>query len=312
MADTHDKFHSVNGKRQILVADDEMINREILGTILRNDYDIIYAEDGLETMRLVGENRETLSLVLLDLQMPGLSGMEVLKKMSLDPVLKEIPVIVATADQNSEIESLNLGAIDFISKPYPMPGVILARVLRTIELSEDRRTIESTERDPLTGLYNKEFFFSYADQYDQYHRDKEMDAIVIDVNHFHMINERYGREYADEILRRIGQKAREMVLDSGGIVCRREADTFLVYCPHGQDYKALLENASRGLVDDGSPDNRVRLRMGVYSNADKTIDVERRFDRAKMAADSVRNSFTRTIGIYDNALHEREIGRAHV
>ena len=59
--------------------------------------------------------------------------------------------------------------------------MILARVRRTIELFESRRIIEYTERDHLTGLYNKEYFYSYAEQYDQHHPDTKMDAIIFDI-----------------------------------------------------------------------------------------------------------------------------------
>ena len=307
MLKSHAKFHSAGGKRLILVADDEMINRMLLGGILENDYELIYAADGREALDKIRENREILSLVLLDLMMPVMSGLELLRILKEDPDLAKIPVIVVTSDQAAEIESLTLGAIDFIPKPYPQAGVIQARVLRTIELSEDRQIIQSTERDPLTGLYNREYFYRYAEQFDQHHKDLSMDALVLDVNHFHMINERFGAAYGDEILRRIGERVRDMVRDTGGIVCRREADTFMVYCPHGKDYRAILENASVGLAGDDSPNNRVRLRMGVYADADKSLDIARRFDRAKIAADTVRNSFTRTIGLYDNTLHEQEL-----
>ena len=184
MLKSHEKFHSVNGKRQVLVVDDEWINRELLGTVLKNDYEVLYAENGEEALALIRENKETLSLVLLDLMMPGMSGMDVIRQMRADQEISRIPVIVLTADQNAEIESLNMGATDFIPKPYPQAGVILARVLRTIELSEDRQIIQSTERDPLTDLYNREYFYRYAEQYDHHHKDTDMDAIVIDVNHF--------------------------------------------------------------------------------------------------------------------------------
>ena len=307
MLKSHVKFHSTNGKRLILVADDEMINRELLGAVLENDYEVLYAADGQETMDQIQSHRDDLSLVLLDLMMPVKSGLEILKEMKESPELRHIPVMVLTADQNAEIESLRIGAIDYIPKPYPQPGIILARILKAIELSEDREIIQSTERDPLTGLYNRDFFYRYAEQYDQHHKDREMDAIVVDINHFHMINERFGTAYGDEVLRGIGEKIRETVADSDGIVCRREADTFMVYCPHGKDYKEILDNASIGLTEEESVNSRVRLRLGVYANVDKTMDVERRFDRAKMAADTVRNSFTRTIGLYDNTMHEREL-----
>ena len=307
MLKSHEKFHSANGKRLILVADDELINRELLGAVLENDYEVVYAADGQETLDRVRQHRDYLSLVLLDLMMPIKPGLEVLREMKDDPSLRHIPVIVLTADQNAEVESLSVGAIDYIPKPYPQAGIIMARILKAIELSEDRDIIQSTERDPLTGLYNREFFYRYAEQYDRHHRDVEMDAIVVDINHFHMINERFGSAYGDELLRHIGEKIRETVADSDGIVCRRGADTFMVYCPHGRDYKNILENAAVGLTDNDSVNSRVRLRMGVYAKADKTLEIERRFDRAKMAADTVRNSFTKTIGIYDSTMHEREL-----
>ena len=303
---SHEKFHSVNEKRLILVADDEQINRELLGAVLNSDYEVIYAADGQETLMQVNDHHNTLSLILLDLMMPAVSGLEVLKKIRDDPVLKAIPVIVVTADRASEIESLSLGAIDFIPKPYPQPGVILARVRRTIELSEDREIISYTERDPLTGLYNREFFYRYGEQFDQHHPDADMDAIVIDVNHFHMINERYGKNFGDQVLREIGEKVRSLVSDKDGIVCRRSADTFLVYCRNGLDYKTLLEKASVTLENDESVGNRVRLRMGVYADVDKSIEIEQRFDRAKMAADSIQRNFTGAVGFYDKKLHEMQ------
>ena len=307
MPDSHLKFHSSNGKRRILIVDDELINREILGAVLEEQYETLFAENGEEALIKVREHRETLSLVLLDLLLPDMHGLEILQRIKSDPQLAGIPVIVMTADKEAEVESLTYGAIDFIPKPYPVPKVILARVLRTIELSEDRDIIHWTERDQLTGLYNREYFYRYAEQFDMYHKDMAMDAIVVDINRFHMINERYGKMYGDEILRRIGEKVRAIVVDSGGIVCRREADTFLVYCPHRSDYSEILDNASMDLSLTTGSESRVRLRMGVYSDVDKSIDIERRFDRAKMAADTVRSTFTKAIAIYDDTLHESEI-----
>ena len=307
MQENQEKYHPLDARRQILIVDDEAINRELLGILLENDYDVAYAADGREAMEWIREHAATLSLVLLDLMMPIKSGWEVMAELRADEHLQHIPVIVLTADQEAEVRSLSLGAVDFIPKPYPQADVILARVRRTIELSEDRQIIQSTERDPLTGLYNREFFYRYAEQSDQRRPDISMDALVVDISHFHMINERFGTAFGDEILRRIGERLRSAVSDVGGIVCRREADTFMVYCPHGKDYKELLDSASSGLTEDELDNSRIRLRMGVYANADKTLEIERRFDRASMAADTVRGSFTKVIGLYDNTLHEREL-----
>ena len=298
---------STTVKRQILVVDDELVNRELLGGVLHDEYKVFYAVNGREGLELIRQYRDTLSLVLLDLKMPILSGAELLRIVKQDPETAGIPVIVLTADQSAEIESLELGAVDFIPKPYPQPGVIRARIRRIIELREDRETIRSTERDPLTGLYNREYFFRYAGQLDEYYPERDMDAIVIDIFRFRMINERFGSPYGDSVLRTVGERIREAVAERGGIVCRREADIFQVYCPHCEDYEQLLGSIS-GLEDkDGGEEKKVRLRMGVYAGVDKGLQIERRFDRAKLAADTVRSSVTRTVGIYDKVLHEKEL-----
>ena len=307
MFKSHEQFHSANGRRQILIADDEALNREILSYALEEDYELLYACNGTETLDILRRNAGTLSLVLLDLMMPEMNGLQLLRIKKEEPAIAKIPVIVVTADQHAEVECLTLGALDFIPKPYPQPDVIRARVLRTIELVEDRQLILSTERDVLTGLYSRDYFYRYAEQLDQYHKELPMDAIVIDINHFHMINERFGTPYGDAVLRRIGEIVRGMVTGKGGIVCRREADTFMVYCPHGLDYRAMLDSVSDSLVGSDKPLSRIRLRMGVYENAGKGMEIERRFDRAKNAADSVRGSYSNAVGFYDEKLHQKEL-----
>ena len=124
MDNTLEKFRAGNNRRRILIVDDESINRDILGMTLEEDYEILYAGDGQQALGIIREEGEKLSLVLLDLMMPVLSGLELLKILREDPQLRRIPIIVLTADQDAEIESLNLGAIDFIPKPYPRAGVI--------------------------------------------------------------------------------------------------------------------------------------------------------------------------------------------
>ena len=306
MPETHLKFHSVNGKRRILIVEDELINQELLRIMLSETYEILFAATGTEALKIIESEHQTLSLILLDLNLPDMKGMDILRQLKADPAAAKVPVIVMTSERESEVESIEEGAVDFIPKPYPQAEVVRVRIRRTIELSEDRDIIGQTERDQLTGLYNREFFYRYAEQYDRYHKDLPTDAIVLDINHFHMINERYGKAYGDEVLRKIGEKVRDVVKDAGGIVCRRSADTFLVYCPHRSDYPEILDRVSVLLSGSDKKENRVWLRMGVYADVDKTIDIERRFDRAKQAADTVKNSFAKAIGIYDDSLLEQE------
>ena len=300
-------FRPSVARRRILVVEDEFVNQEILKSLIGEAYEVVPAYTGAEAMELVRTQHETLSLILLDLNLPDIQGLELLRRIREDAAFSRLPVIVMTADREAEVESLTLGAIDFIPKPYPQQKVILARVRRTIELSEDRDILRWTERDHLTGLYNKEFFYRYAAQLDAYHKDAPADAILLNINHFRTLNDRYGKSYGDEVLKRVAESMLEIVKDTGGIVCRSEADTFLIYCPHCGDYDAMLAKAGVSMPGGGGSGSRVRMRMGVYANVDKTLDVERRFDRAKMAADTVRGNYAKSIGLFDNTLRETEL-----
>ena len=142
----------MNLKRHILVVEDNHLNQMLLGSMLEENHDILYASDGTEALEQVKAHKDELAIVLLDLQMPHMSGMEVLKVMKEEEELRSIPVIVMTADQSAEVDCLKIGAIDFIPKPYPSQEIIQARVDRYIELGEKRNIIQSTERDSVTNL----------------------------------------------------------------------------------------------------------------------------------------------------------------
>ena len=294
----------VDGKRNILVADDEMINRELLDNILSDEYDVLMAEDGEVAYDLISKNRKTLSLILLDLNMPKMNGMELLAKLKEDVELKSIPVIVLTSDQDSEVASLNKGAADFIPKPYPQPDVIKARISRSIELAEDRQIISETERDELTGLFTIEYFYRYGEQFDKFHPNTDMDAVCFDVNHFHIVNERFGMAKGDEILKRITGSLTDAFPSHDSVICRKTADTFLVYCSHRDDYKEIVDKFAE--VCDDLPTS-IKLRVGVYALCDKKLDIRARFDRAKIAADLIRNNYSVSVSSFDEKLMEKEL-----
>ncbi len=294
-----------NKKRLILIAEDEYINREILGNILMDDYDIIYAKDGIEAYDMIKANSDRLSLVLLDIIMPKISGLELLEKLQSDSKLSNIPVIVMTSDQLSEEKSLTLGAADFIPKPYPREAVIKARIKRTIMLYEDRKIINYTERDPLTGLYNKEYFYQYSTILDNYYKDMEMDSIIVDIRHFHIINDRFGTAYGDKVLQNTSNKLKEIARRINGIVCRRENDTFMLYSPHQDDYSIFLDELKK-------IDSTIIYRIGIYENVDKNIDVAIRFDRAKLASDKIRTSISKNIEYYNEKMREKELYEEHL
>ena len=306
MLKSHVKFNSVSGKRQILIVDDEKVNRDLLGLITGQDFDPIYAENGEEAVKLIRMYGDLLSIILLDLKMPVMDGFEVMRILRKDEELSRIPIIVLTSDDSAEVESLQLGASDFILKPFSMPEVIIARIQKTIELFEDRHIIQSTEREDMTGLFNKEYFYSYASRFDKFHKELEMDAAALDINHFHLINELYGRQTGDEVLKHLADYLKELREKTGCMASRVEGDKFLVYIPHGSvDYIHVSEEINSHFAN--FKDIAVRVRMGVYIAADKEIDIERRFDRAVRAANTLKANYSSPVAYYDAAIHEKKM-----
>ena len=223
MANRKNRFRISEEKRRILLVEDDIVNQEMIKASLGGIYDLIVVETGEAAMEIIREQYKTLSIVILDLNLPGMKGQDVLTAIKANAAFSGLPVIVMTSDENAEVECLTQGAMDFIPKPYPASEVIRARILRIVELSEDRDILRVTERDTLTGLYNKEFFYRYAVQLDLYHDDTPTDAIVFDINHFRTVNDRFGKARGDEILRRISEKAMIVVNETGGIICRSES-----------------------------------------------------------------------------------------
>ncbi len=300
------ELRGIEVRKQILIAEDVQMNQLLLGAILEEKYDLLFAANGAEVLEALEDNHGSVDLLLLDLQMPVMDGMDVLRTMKADPVMRDIPVIVLTGNQGAEVECLLLGAADFIPKPYPAAEIIQARVQRCIELFENRDIIQSTERDSLTRLYNFDFFLRYVETYDRNYAEMPMDALVIDINRFQSINERHGRVFGDGVLRKLGESLRRIAREIGGLACRQSSDIFYLYCPHREDYAPLLERMSAEITDS---EERIHLRMGICSKVDKNMEIEARFDRAKKAADAIGGSRVRSIGFYDEEIHRRQMYR---
>ncbi len=306
MLKSHVKFHSVEGKRLILIVDDEAANRALLGLIAEDEYEVLYAEDGAEALRLMRENAAYLSIVLLDLSMPEVNGFEVMEQARADEALSDIPIIVLTSELEAEVKSLQMGAVDFIPKPFNMPEVIKARIQKAIELHESRTIIQSTEREGKTGLFNKEYFYRYGEQFDGFHPDMPMDAVSIDINHFHLINELYGRRKGDEVLVHLADYLKNLRRETNCIVGRIEGDKFYIYTPANKIEYGIVSREINSHFDEFH-DINVSVRTGIYQNVDKSIDIERRFDRAVLASNMIKGDYSRLVAYYDAKTHEKKL-----
>ena len=114
---------------KLLLVDDEPANLQVLRHVLQDDYRLLFARDGQKALELA--KTESPQLVLLDIMMPGLSGLDVCRVLKSQPATKRTPVIFVTAlaDSRDETVGFAAGAVDYIAKPVSPPGV-RARVRR--------------------------------------------------------------------------------------------------------------------------------------------------------------------------------------
>ena len=299
------KSKQIQRRELVLVVDDYEINRDALGVILEDNYDVIYAENGKEALEQMRAHINDLSIVMLDLIMPVMSGFEVLEVMKKDEQLSRIPVIVLTAEKEAELTALQMGAADFITKPFDQTEVILARVSRIIELSEGRQLISTAEHDRLTGLYTRNFFIEYANRLYKYHPEMHFDAAVMNIENFHTVNALNGREFGDEVLKCIGSAVTEFLTETDGIACRFEADNFAIFCTPQPDYRVLLgriQEKVNGLTDRVN----IHIRMGVKP-WQEGIKPLLQFDQAVAASSIVRGNYKDPLMIYGVEMMEKEL-----
>jgi putative two-component system response regulator len=138
--------------RTILIVDDMESNRAILAECFRNEYDIAEAENGIEAMNALHTNKEIVA-VLLDIMMPKMDGMTVLKKMNKSGQINRIPVFIITAAEGEQVlmDAYNLGAVDVITKPI-MSGFLRCRINNVIELYRHRNDLEVIVREQVARL----------------------------------------------------------------------------------------------------------------------------------------------------------------
>ena len=144
-----------NGEKQkILIVDDSEMNRFILTQMLRQDYDVLEASDGTKAVEILVEQSEQISLMLLDIIMPGLDGFGVLEKMNQEGWIEDIPVIIISSDRSPvAIErAYELRVADFISRPFDA-AIVRHRVVNTIlSYAKQKKLVSLVERQ----VYEKE------------------------------------------------------------------------------------------------------------------------------------------------------------
>ena len=149
---------------RLLLVDDEPANLRVMKQILQNDYHLIFAKNGAEALRLTDQKKP--DLILLDIMMPDMTGLEVCQTLKGNPQTSSIPVIFVTAlsDEADEAQGFEMGAVDYISKPVSAPivrarvkthlSLVQADILRATRLQVIQRLGRAAEyKDNETGMH---------------------------------------------------------------------------------------------------------------------------------------------------------------
>lgn len=229
-------------KHRILIVDDAATNIEILNEVLGAEYDSLFAMDGATALRLAVEQEP--DLILLDVVMPGLDGHEVCQRLKADPRTKGIPVIFISglSDVADEAKGLEIGAIDYITKPFS-PPIVRARVRNHLQLKRYQDMLERLSvLDGLTGIANRRRFDEAIDH--EWLRARRlgttMSLIIIDVDCFKLYNDNYGHAAGDECLKQVARVLAEGVRRPSDLVARYGGEEFVVIMPETDAAGAIV------------------------------------------------------------------------
>ena len=196
----------------LLIIDDSKAIRQQIHDILKDGklvQQILQAEDGIKGFKLLMEN--DVDIILCDVEMPGIDGLKFLALLQARPELQDKPVIMLTShkDVATKVRGLQSGASDYITKPFE-PTELVARLgvhlqLKTLqdELKRSNRLLlELSQTDPLTHLYNRRHLMDILKtELNRSQRSRKSCSVILaDVDHFKMINDRYGHQKGDEVL----------------------------------------------------------------------------------------------------------------
>jgi diguanylate cyclase (GGDEF)-like protein len=232
----------------VLLVDDDPGSIQLMGSILTEVGQLRFATNGHDALRLARESAP--DLILLDAEMPGMSGFELLNALKAEFALAAVPVIFITSHSEAgfEVSALDMGAADFIAKPLRSSRV-LARVrtqLRMKHMADELR--RSAITDALTGVANRRHFDESIEREwlrARYAGDS-VSLLMIDVDHFKLYNDLYGHQKGDACLQSVAQALVSTCKGRANFVARYGGEEFAVLLPQ-MSRDDVVEMASQSL-----------------------------------------------------------------
>jgi len=224
---------NVNPMQKVLVADDDAINRQVLGELLKPEYTVVMAKSGAQALEKATQHAP--DLILLDVVMPDMDGYEVLRRLREDPVTADIAVIFISGLDRPEDEAngLNLGASDYIAKPFN-PTVVTARVALHLQVVRQRRMLERLANiDGLTELANRRRFDEVFEAEWKRARSsgRPLSLALLDIDCFKQYNDHYGHPAGDRVLRSVARTAASFMRRPVDLAARYGGEELVLLMP---------------------------------------------------------------------------------
>lgn len=267
----------------LLIVDDEKHNRLLLTELFQDEYKIIQAKNGVQALERARSHAP--DLILLDVLMPEMDGIAVIRELKRSDATRHIPVIFISALDSpaDEEQGLDLGAVDYIAKPFHA-SIVKVRVRNHLQLVHQRRLLEQlASLDGLTGIPNRRRFDEmYAQEWRRCHRTGQpLSLVMVDVDHFKSYNDTLGHAAGDRVLQEVAALLHQGARRPGDLVARYGGEEFVLLLPgtaaHGA--QELAEELRRKLLAKGLPHpaaaaRRITLSMGGASALPRSHEVD--------------------------------------
>lgn len=229
-------------KPRLLIVDDDSVNLLMIGAIFEEDHEVILADSGGLALEIC--RKDAPDLLLLDILMPDLDGLEVCRELKADPATQGIPIIFITAQgtPHEETAALSMGAVDFITKPVN-PSVVRARVKTHLTLKAQSDLLRSLAfLDGLTGVANRRRFDECLE--DEWRRSRRNGApltlLMCDIDKFKNYNDCYGHQAGDACLLAVSHALDRALRRSCDLVARYGGEEFVCVLPETDRSGGLL------------------------------------------------------------------------
>ena len=218
-------------KPTILVVDDMTTTLLLLHDLLKDTYEVKIAKSGTKALEIL-ESPNDIDLILLDIEMPDINGYDVCKRIKNNEQTKNIPIIFITGRTSQEDEEygLNLGAIDYITKPFNN-AIVKLRIKNYLNLKIKNDMLEKLSMyDGLTNIRNRRFFDeTFEKTFSEIKRDKKSLAVLmIDIDFFKPYNDNYGHGQGDETLRKVAKALEKTIKRASDFVARYGGEEFVI------------------------------------------------------------------------------------